>query len=402
VLFCCLYIKSTVYKLANNIELVTYNNSENEDQYSVLVKRKRVKEFVINEMIYNFLKLFHDYKSFNDVIDFYVAKTGAKKNERPALESQLKTFINQLTTKKWLVQEDSDHPEKSYELLLEEGSQFHNYSILKVLANNRLTDVYLAKDSEHKEVVIKLLNKEKFRDLDRYGRYEIYFKNEYDFLKKFNSPHINKAYNFYKKKDELFFTIKYIKGQSVFRYLSNTTITAKQKKEVVLKILKGFSLIHNQNMYHGDIHSGNVMLTSKLAVKIIDFGHSNYIDAPSRLKGDLKIRNGGAHNFIPPERAMRSIESKFNAVEKFQSEVYQIGLLIYFIYVRSIPFNAKTWKTLVDEKRTFNCSTYEPFLNRRMPKRVRLFIIKALKRDPNLRFNDASDMLMNWKLQING
>jgi len=386
-----------VYKLAKNIELVTYKNSENQDQFSVLVKKIKVKEFVVNEMIYNFLEFFRDYKSFDNVVDLYATKTAIKKKERSALELQLQSFIDELTTKKWLVLEEDNSLEKNYGPLLEEGNQFHNYSILKVLANNRLTDVYLAKDSKNKKVAIKLLNKKKFLDLDRYSRYEVYFKNEYNFLKKFDSRHINKAYDFYQKDGVNFFAIQYINGQSIFRYLKSTTITAKQKKEIVFKILKGFSLIHNQNMFHGDIHSGNIMLTPTLGVKIIDFGYSNYTDASLKLKGDLKIRNGGSHNFIPPERAMRSIKSKFSAVEKFQSEVYQIGLLIYYIYVRSMPFNAKTWKTLVDEKRNFNCSTYKPFLNRRMPKHIRAFIIKALKRDPNQRFKDANDMLMNWR-----
>ena len=52
---------------------------------------------------------------------------------------------------------------------------------------------------------------------------------------------------------------------------------------------------------------------------------------------------------------------------------------------------------MVAEKQAFNLEEHKPFLNRRMPKAVRDFIIKSMDTDPEKRFANASTMLKAWQ-----
>jgi serine/threonine-protein kinase len=191
--------------------------------------------------------------------------------------------------------------------------------------------------------------------------------------------------------------LQFINGKSIKRYIKQNRLSTKEKIALVTKVLKGFSLIHENSIYHGDIHLSNVLVTSSGQAKIIDFGYSNYANAEVE---EQKIRNGGVHAFIPPERALRSIDRKFNAVGQFQSEVYQLGLILYYVFVKELPFKAETWKTMVDEKKDFNINNHEPFLKRRIPKGVRRIIAKSLETNPDHRYANAKDLLIDWKSVI--
>ena len=76
----------------------------------------------------------------------------------------------------------------------------------------------------------------------------------------------------------------------------------------------------------------------------------------------------GVFKFIPPERVFKSLDRRLREVTEFRSEVYQIGLIIYFIICKELPFMTETWKAMVDGKRNFDIDIHAFFGNRRMPK----------------------------------
>ena len=386
-----------MYKLSNYIELISELNKDKVLKHYVVLRNRSSKSFLVNHEIVVFLNNFSEPTTFENVFKQY-SKTNisASENQLNKFEARLGAFYEDLLKRKWIVPEDKIEEPVNYDTLFNKGDHFLNYRIQKVLANKKRTDVYLVVDKESKkQFVIKLLNRNKFDDLKRYKRYLENFETEYNFLNKFNSIYINKAFEFKKYKTHNFMLLKYEKGKSISKYVRAHFLTTKEKIKITSKILKAFAIIHDTNVYHGDIHFSNIMINKNQQPRIIDFGYSNEV---LHVQDDnKKVRNGVVYAFIPPERTIRSLDHRFSAINQYQSEVYQITLIIYYIFVKKMPFQAETWKVMVDEKNDFNIKTYLPFLSRRMPLLVRNFILKGLEKEPESRFHNAQDMFKQWQ-----
>ena len=387
-----------MYNLSSYIELSSEKNKNQELEYFATISTKRTKIFLINEAIFHFLKHFETPNTLNDVFKIYANTFNIKSvAEQNLLKVQLKKFFQDSRKLKWIIPEGKIEKIIEFETLFQEKETFLNYKIISILGNNKITDVYLVRDLKtNKKIVIKLLNKSKFKNEESFNKYLLYFKEEYNFAKTFNSIYINKAIGFKSYKKQPYIILKRVEGISVSKYIKKNNLKTSQKMRLVLKILKAFSIIHKNNVYHGDIHFSNILVKKNGVPVIIDFGYSNKVELDSEM-GKTKVRNGGVYAFIPPERALRSIDRRFSKVTHFHAEVYQLGLILYFIFLKDLPFKAETWKTMVDEKNKLDLSTDAMFLKRRIPQPVKDFIIKCLELNPENRFHSAGDMYFNWK-----
>ncbi len=92
--------------------------------------------------------------------------------------------------------------------------------------------------------------------------------------------------------------------------------------ELARQLLAALSFLHDHDIVHDDLHPGNVLIvhaTDRPIVKISDFGISH------ELRGASAIRpNVVNHAIMAPEVVANGYTSK-------QSDIYQIGLLMYWM-----------------------------------------------------------------------
>jgi serine/threonine-protein kinase len=92
--------------------------------------------------------------------------------------------------------------------------------------------------------------------------------------------------------------------------------------ELGRQLLAAVQFLHDNDVVHDDLHPGNVLIahaTGRPVVKISDFGISH------ELRGAMAIRPNVVHHAImPPEILASGYTSK-------QSDVYQVGLLLYWM-----------------------------------------------------------------------
>lgn len=388
-------------KLTGYIELVCETDKEGQKEFLVIFSGRKTKTFTVNELIYNFLQHFESPTTLNEVIERFKEKViTTSQQESDALKKHLTFFYEDLVNKKWIVSEDKLEQTIQRITLHNVGDVFLDYKILSVLGNEMNTDVYLVKDlNARTNRVIKLLNRNKFSSEKSFKKYREHFCQEYAFLERFNSKLINGGLTFKDYKSHSFMVLKWVNGISISKFIKLNRLSSVQKIALVLKILKGFAILHQNKVYHGDIHFSNILVSKKLQPTIIDFGYANEAYESSKTK--QKPRNGGVFKFIPPERAIRSLVRRFKEVTQFQSEVYQIGLIIYFVFCKELPFQAETWKVMVDEKRNFDIDAHDSFGKRRMPKAVRKFISMSLQTSPDDRFDSAVEMRDAWQTLSN-
>ena len=133
----------------------------------------------------------------------------------------------------------------------------------------------------------------------------------------------------------------------------------------------GIAYLHMRDVsiVHGDIKSGNVLLTKERAVRICDFGMSEAKDrsktmtvAGSAAEGERGRARGGA----PAVTVAWSAPELFKDQSKsFASDVYALGLTLWEIYERRIPFGnmpeaAVVNQVLAGERPNFTSSSVMP------------------------------------------
>ena len=98
-------------------------------------------------------------------------------------------------------------------------------------------------------------------------------------------------------------------------------------------IVAGVGTIHSFNVVHTDLKPQNIMLNGHdMQWKVIDFG-------TSRMARDDDV-NGVTPMYCPPELA-RAIEAKQPIKAHFSLDMWQIGLIVYFMFTRMLPFEGE-------------------------------------------------------------
>jgi serine/threonine protein kinase len=387
--------------LSGNITIVTpseYNYAQApthyREQHYVLCDALRNRDFLINETVKYFLDKFSIPRTKTTVIKEIAAECNSGVRE---IKKACAVFFNFLVDRRVIVTEDEKEVSTKRVPLLKEGDQFQDFTIMNILSNKHYVDVYLAKHRiEDQAYVIKLLNKNKTREETIHQEELKDLEREYDLLHHVRHlHHISQVFGFNKNDTDCpYITLEYIQGKSLSRLLKQavhlqqetcTTITA--------RVLQAFAELHENKIIHGDIHPSNILVSDDFKVKIIDLG----LAIDGKTDRDEVLKMGGVNYYMPPERINICSLDKFSKEPGFRSDVYQIGLVLYFILYKKPPYTAYTWEELAHRIKqeepefpelTFLQAPVSPFLIN--------MIKKSIHKDTRKRYASAATMYRDF------
>ena len=324
------------YIIAPYLEVI----SDNENFYLKSIYRPN-NNYIINNSIYSFLKIF----------------------EKPMLVDE--SFKEFSTIFSHLPKEN----------LHEIFTSFFDENLKS--KNSIPVEIYIV-EKDFNLFFIKYISLKKIKDNDIFNDYRIKLLREYETLCKLNQNFTNKPIDFFDGVNYFYISMEFIEGISLKEYILKEENLEKRKK-IVTEILEHYSKLHSEGILHGDIHYGNIIVDINHQIKLVDFEFSNVLNKKS---------NAGQPFFMPPERISENFKQKYVNTNTFQSEVYQIGLLIYYIVFQKLPFESKDWKSLVFEKTNFKYHS-NSFLSTTLDS----IITKCLEKDPSKRFQNADKIL---------
>jgi len=121
-------------------------------------------------------------------------------------------------------------------------------------------------------------------------------------------------------------SLEYIEGNTL-QYMCNKISTIYDKYNIIKQLISALRCAHENGIIHRDINPQNIMLTSDLHVKLIDFGIC-------KIKG--VSQKGTTYQYATNRYAAPEVSyHSGNATE--QSDIYSLGAVIYYLFTKNEP-----------------------------------------------------------------
>jgi serine/threonine protein kinase/Tfp pilus assembly protein PilF len=278
---------------------------------------------------------------------------------------------------------------------LETGRCFGHYEIIRQIGVGGMGEVYLARDKKlDRNVAIKFLNEEFSQDESNLKR----FVSEAKAASALNHPNILTIYEFVEAEDARFIVSEYIEGKTLREIIRESSLRLPAILDTSIQITSALSAAHKAHLVHRDIKPENIMVRPDGYVKILDFGLAKLVEQKNKSILSLEdptVRQNltakgvilGTVNYMSPEQA------KGERVDE-RTDIFSLGVLIYEVLAGKPPFagaNAIETMGSILNKDPVPLSRQTP----EVPNELERIINKALRKDPEARYQTAKDLLID-------
>ncbi|MEV2210744.1 protein kinase [Streptomyces sp. NPDC050997] len=263
------------------------------------------------------------------------------------------------------------------------------YQLRDLLGEGGMASVHLAYDSVlDRQVAIKTLHTE----LGREQAFRERFRREAQAVAKLT--HTNIVSVFDTGEDDLdgttmpYIVMEYVEGRPLGSVLDTDVgqygaMPADKALKITADVLAALEISHEMGLVHRDIKPGNVMMTKRGVVKVMDFGIARAMQSgvTSMTQTGMVV---GTPQYLSPEQALgRGVDAR--------SDLYSVGIMLFQLVTGRLPFDADSPLAIayahVQEEPVAPSS-----INRALPPAVDALVARALKKNPNERFPSAEAM----------
>ena len=169
------------------------------------------------------------------------------------------------------------------------------------------------------------------------GRSKKKLINEIKIHKKLNNQNIVGFEKFFEDKDNVYILLELCSNQTLNELVKRRKRLGELEVQCYsLQIIRALKYIHNHRIIHRDLKLGNLFLTSKLELKLGDFG----LAAKLEYDGQRRKTVCGTPNYVAPE-----ILEKKNG-HSYEVDIWSLGVVIYTMLFGIPPFDANDEKII--------------------------------------------------------
>ena len=250
------------------------------------------------------------------------------------------------------------------------------YKIEEPLGVGGSSQVYLARDQAlNRDVALKVLDPGAAAD----GNTRRMFVKEARALAQLSHPNIVAVYDVGEVDGSPFIVMEYLAGGSLKQKIEGTgPLKPGDAVRVAIEVANGLAFAHSKGIIHADLKPSNILFDANETAKICDFG----IARTPQEDADTPQLYATAM-YVAPER----VEGKTTTV---QSDVYGLGLVLYEALVGKPPFTSSNAAVLLRDH-VVRQPVPPSHLRPSVPKELDTVALKALAKQPSLRYQKASD-----------
>ena len=263
----------------------------------------------------------------------------------------------------------------------------NRYEILEKIGNGGMATVYKARCHVlNRNVAVKVLKEEFTTDAEFVKRFNI----EAQSAASLSHPNIVSIYDVGNEGDIYYIVMELVQGKTLKEIITDEGILPwKWTVNIAIQIASALEVAHRHNIVHRDIKPHNIIITEDGTAKVTDFGIAKAVSNSTITSFGATI--GSVHYFSPEQARGGYTDAK--------SDLYSLGVVMYEMLTGKVPFDADT-PVSVALKHMQEVPVEPKTLNPTIPDSVNKIIIKAMQKEPSLRYISATEMLTDLKESI--
>ncbi|MEO3972705.1 protein kinase [Streptomyces sp. CAU 1734] len=271
------------------------------------------------------------------------------------------------------------------------------YQLRDLLGEGGMASVHLAYDAAlDRQVAIKTLHTE----LGREQSFRERFRREAQAVAKLSHPNIVSVFDTGEDTVLLngapmgagapmpYIVMEYVEGLPLGSVLQadvhrHGAMPAEKALKVAGDVLAALDTSHEVGLVHRDIKPGNVMMTRRDVVKVMDFGIARAMQSgvTSMTQTGMVV---GTPQYLSPEQALgRDVDAR--------ADLYSVGIMLFQLLTGRLPFTSDVPLAIV-YAHVQETPVAPSSINRSVTPAMDALVARALKKNPNERFPSAAAM----------
>ncbi|UIO40600.1 Stk1 family PASTA domain-containing Ser/Thr kinase [Brevibacillus brevis] len=254
------------------------------------------------------------------------------------------------------------------------------YQIESRVGGGGMAIVYKAKDLIlNRPVAVKVLRSQFGTDEDFVNR----FRREAQAVASLSHPNVVGVYDVGQDGDTHYMVMEYIEGYTLKEVIiQRGALPVEEAVRIAEQICDALDHAHQNQIIHRDIKPHNIMIGKNGRVKVTDFGIARAVTSATITHTNAML---GSVHYFSPEQARGGITGE-------KSDIYSLGIVLYEMVTGELPFSGDS-PISVALKHLQEPLPEPRQVNPAIPQSVENVILKALVKDPFLRYASASEML---------
>jgi eukaryotic-like serine/threonine-protein kinase len=256
------------------------------------------------------------------------------------------------------------------------------YEILQLLGEGGMGAVYKAMDRElDRPVALKLIRPQLAANPAILAR----FKQELLLARQVTHKNVIRIYDLGDADGVKFITMEFVEGEDLRALIQEKKkFPPEDAVEIMQQVCRALEAAHSLGIIHRDLKPQNIMRDQTGRILVMDFGLARMVEGDGMTQTGALV---GTMDYMSPEQALgKDLDQR--------SDLFTVGLILYELLTGQTPFKAESAVASLikrNQERAIPVSDHDGTI----PIVLSNIVSKGLERDPNLRYQSATEFLQD-------
>jgi serine/threonine-protein kinase len=265
------------------------------------------------------------------------------------------------------------------------GQVLGHYRLIEQIGAGGMGVVFRARDEQlQRDVAVKILPAGLFAD----DATRKQFRKEALAVGKLNHPNIAMAFDFGEENGVDYLVTEYIPGLNLDEMVAQQPLPQKTVLELGIQLASGLEAAHRENVIHRDLKPGNLRVNPDGQLKILDFGLAKLVEPIDEVAETANLNTSLSLSGTVPYMAPELLRAE---TADARSDIWAAGAVLYEMATGKRAFPDRQPSLLIDA-----ILHYDPvrpcLLNPEVSAALETVILKALDREPDLRYQSVREL----------